>query len=83
MAFLAETNHEGWTATGGGDELERVPSGWGNAFEVPAGDGPLEINFTRSLIDYAALVALPLLWLFMIGAAFPSRRSEKERKLPA
>jgi hypothetical protein len=83
VAFLAETNNEGWTATGGGDELDRVPSGWGNAFEVPAGDGPLEIDFPRSVIDYAALVALPLLWLFMIGAAFPSRRSEKKRKLPA
>jgi len=83
VAFLAETNHEGWTATSGSDELERVPSGWGNAFEVPDGDDrPLEIAFPRSLIDYATLVALPLLWLFMIGAAFPSRRSEK-RKLPA
>jgi GT2 family glycosyltransferase len=83
VAFLAETKAEDWTATSGGDELERIQSGWGNAFEVPAGgERPLEIEFPRSLIDYASLVALPLLWLFMIGAAFPSRRSEK-RKLPA
>jgi GT2 family glycosyltransferase len=80
VAFLAETKAKGWTATSGGDALERIPSGWGNAFEVPAADErPLEIEFPRSLFDYAALVALPLLWLFMIGAAFPSRRSEKRK----
>jgi len=82
VAFLAETNDDNWKATSGEDELEQVQSGWGNAFEVPGGDTPLEIQFSRSLIDYAWLVALPLLWLFMIGAAFPSRRSEK-RKVPA
>ena len=82
VAFLAETNDDNWKATSGGDELEQTQSGWGNAFEVPGGDTPLEIQFSRSLIDYAWLVALPLLWLFMIGAAFPSRRSQK-RKVPA
>jgi len=80
VAFLAETRSEGWTATSGGEELERIQAGWGNAFEVSTGDEtPLLIEFSRSLIDYAALVALPLLWLFMIGAAFPSRRSEKRK----
>jgi hypothetical protein len=80
VAFLAETRSEDWKATSGGEELERVQAGWGNAFEVPTGDErPLEIEFSRSLIDYVALVTLPLLWLFMIGAAFPSRRSEKRK----
>jgi hypothetical protein len=79
VAFLAETRSEAWTATSGGEELERIQTGWGNAFEVTTDERPLEIEFSRSLIDYVALVALPLLWLFMIGAAFPSRRSEKRK----
>ncbi|MGH2699551.1 MAG: glycosyltransferase family 2 protein [Actinomycetota bacterium] len=80
VVFLAETRDENWSATSGGDELERTESGWGNAFDLPGGDeAPLELEFSRSLIDYAWLVVLPLLWLFMIGAAFPSRRSEKRR----
>lgn len=82
VAFLAESNDEDWKATSDGDELDRIQSGWGNAFEVPGRERPLEIQFSRSLIDYAWLVALPLLWLFMIGAAFPSRRGEK-REVPA
>jgi hypothetical protein len=80
VAFLAEARSEDWTASSGGEELERIAAGWGNAFEVSTGDErALEIEFLRSLVDYVALVALPLLWLFMIGAAFPSRRSEKRK----
>ena len=80
VVFLADSNDENWTATSDGDVLDRTNSGWGNAFEVPSGeDAALELEFPRSLIDYGWLVALPLLWLFMIGAAFPSRRGEKRR----
>jgi hypothetical protein len=80
VAFLAEARSEDWTASSGGEELERIAAGWGNAFEVSTGEErALEIEFSRSFVDYAALVALPLLWLFMIGAAFPSRRSEKRK----
>ncbi|HZK52508.1 MAG TPA: glycosyltransferase [Actinomycetota bacterium] len=80
VIFLTDTNDENWKATSGDDDLDRTQSGWGNAFELPAGDEtPLELEFPRSLMDYGWLVALPLLWLFMIGAAFPSRRGEKRR----
>ena len=83
VAFLAETNHENWSARRGGETLERIGSGWGNAFELPSGDdAAVTIEFPRSLVDYAWLIALPLLWLFMIGAAFPSRRAQK-RKAPS
>ncbi len=80
VIFLTDTNDENWTATSGDEDLDRTQSGWGNAFELPSGDeAPLELEFPRSLMDYGWLVALPLLWLFMIGAAFPSRRGEKRR----
>jgi GT2 family glycosyltransferase len=80
VAFLAETADEHWSATSGDDTLGRVESAWGNAFELAGSDSAsVDIEFGRSLIDVAWLVALPLLWLFMIGVAFPSRRSEKRR----
>ncbi|MGH2749781.1 MAG: glycosyltransferase [Actinomycetota bacterium] len=80
IVFLTETYDDRWRATGDGRDLERAPSGWGNAFELSAGvEGELEVDFPHSLPEYGWLVALPLLWIFMIGAAFPSRRSERGR----
>ena len=77
VVFLAESAHEGWNASVGHESLERVESGWGNAFDVP-GDaaGRVSIDFDRSIGDVVWLVAVPLVWVFMVGAAFPSRRSE-------
>ncbi len=80
VAFLAETSHDDWTATADGEALERVESGWGNAFSVPAGAvEALEVDHPRTALELATLIGLPLLWIFVIGAAFPSRRREKAR----
>jgi hypothetical protein len=80
MVFLAESTHDGWTATANGESLERAESGWGNAFSVPGGAvETLVVDHPRSAFEVATLTALPLLWIFVIGAAFPSRRREKAR----
>ncbi|MBA3290492.1 MAG: glycosyltransferase [Actinobacteria bacterium] len=80
VIFLAEAFHDNWNASSDGNALERANSGWGNAFELPAdAEGGLELDFPRSLADSAWLIGLPLLWAFVIGAAFPSRRGERRR----
>ncbi|MGH2702692.1 MAG: hypothetical protein ACRDJ2_13075, partial [Actinomycetota bacterium] len=74
------TSHEDWTATANGEALERVESGWGNAFSVPSGAvETLVVDHPHTTLELAALIGLPLLWIFVIGAAFPNRRREKAR----
>ncbi|MGH2735088.1 MAG: hypothetical protein ACRDKZ_05885, partial [Actinomycetota bacterium] len=61
-------------------ELTRVEGGWGNAFSLDASQGGgLELDYPRSTSDGAWLIAMPLLWVFMVGAAFPSGSGQRAK----
>lgn len=75
IAFLPETSHPRWTATAGGEQLERTDGGWGNAFEVP-GDAnePLEMRFRRPGSHLALWIVVGLAWIVVLGAASSTKR---------
>jgi GT2 family glycosyltransferase len=71
VLFLAAQHDPAWTASVGDEVLPRIPSTWGNAFEVPASaGGQLEIVFPRPPSQVAWLVAVAIAWLIVIGASF-------------
>lgn len=74
--FIAEAYDPGWTARVGDREIERIPGGWGNAFEVPEGErGELVVAFPRVPADYLWLLGIALLWIVVIGSSFSRHRS--------
>lgn len=75
VAFLPETSHPRWTATAGGDELQRAEGGWGNAFEVPsASEEGLEMRYARPGLHLVILVIVGLAWIVVLGAASSTKR---------
>lgn len=75
---LAERSARGWHATLDGRPLPAVDAGWQQAFELPPGDGHLEISYESRwhqpwLIGTASLLALTLLLALPTG-----RRHEDE-----
>ncbi len=71
LLFLAEAEHVGWRATVAGEPLERAEGGWGNAFELPAGQqGRLVVSFPHRNARTAVLFVLALAWIVVVGAAF-------------
>jgi GT2 family glycosyltransferase len=79
VAYLAEAADEGWTGELGDEPLEKVAGGWGNAFELPAAEGELRVEFPMSVRHVVWLIVIALVWVAAVGAAFPSRRSTRER----
>jgi hypothetical protein len=73
--FLAEAADNGWRAELDGVELERVDAGWGNAFEVSAGSGRMQISYDRSLGMVLWIVVLFFAWIVVIGASFSRRKT--------
>lgn len=80
VVFLAETAHEAWTGKLADAPLERVEGGWGNAFAIPSGqEGELAVEFPLSIQQIVWLTLIALVWIAVVGAAFPSRRTIHER----
>ncbi len=78
VVFLAEAEHERWTAELASDPLDRVDGGWANAFEISGAErGELTVEFPGSVRHVVWLTVIALVWVAAIGAAFPSRRSAR------
>lgn len=76
VVFVAETADDGWQASVGERDLDAIPGGWGNAFEVPTNvEGKLEIRYARTAAYYFWLSVIPLMWIVAIGGAFSRRRA--------
>jgi GT2 family glycosyltransferase len=72
--FLAESNDSRWRGEVAGRALGRAPGGWGNAFVITSGmEGPIELDYGRSLGELLWIAVIFLLWVFIAGAAFPGR----------
>lgn len=73
VVFLAEAGDDGWVATAGEERLERIESGWGNAFALPPGDARVEVRYESSPTRYLWIAALVFAWLVAIGVGAPRR----------
>jgi GT2 family glycosyltransferase len=75
--FLAESADDGWSARIGDERIERVESGWANAWAVPdSADGPLAVEFDRPAAGGWVLAAVIVGWAITVGAAFSKRRAQ-------
>jgi GT2 family glycosyltransferase len=80
--FVAEGDHTRWRAYAGETELDRIDTGWGNAFSLPAVvDTRLVVRFDRPLSGYAWLTGFVIAWIFILGVAFPRRREQRWDRL--
>ena len=83
IAYLAEQNDAEWEASAGGEPLPRSDAGWANAFEVEDTEaGTVSAAYPRSLGDLVWRILMPLLWIAMVGLAFPRspRRARTDRR---
>jgi GT2 family glycosyltransferase len=72
VAVLGESSDERWEAQANGETLERASDGWSNSFVVEAGENPtLTAEYPRSLGDVIWIVLVPLVWIALLGIAFP------------
>ena len=72
IAFLAETRHEDWKAEAGDEDLTRTEGGWANAFAVDDTDNEaVTAAHPRSTGDLIWRVLMLLVWIALIGLAFP------------
>lgn len=75
VAFLAETEDPGWSASLDGEPLSRSSRSWGNAFRIPPGaEGLLSISFPRTTEHLIWLVGIALAWIVVVGASFSRRK---------
>jgi hypothetical protein len=71
-AFLAETRHVDWEAEADDQELERTEGGWANAFSVDEADSDVVVvENPRSTGELVWRIAMLLIWIALIGLAFP------------
>jgi GT2 family glycosyltransferase len=78
-AYLSEAEHEGWTAELADEKLDRTDGGSGNAFELPSDNGELVVEFPSSIPHVVTLALIAIVWVAVLGAAFPSRRTGRGR----
>ena len=75
VAFLAEQDHDSWTATLNGAPLERASGGWGNAWAVPmSAEGRLEVRYRRPVGGIVILFVVALLWIVVAESAVSRTR---------
>ena len=83
-AVLTEAHDDRWTASVGGEQLERIDAGWANGFDVPSGSsGTLVMKYPRSAIQTILLIVIALAWIAVIGGAFPRRRRQPSLEGPS
>jgi GT2 family glycosyltransferase len=81
VAFLAESNDGSWIAEASGEELPRTDGGWGNAFDVGPGEHPsVTVASDRTWGDLARLIVVPLIWIALLGVAFPRSGDRRGRR---
>ena len=84
VAFLAEAGHEDWTARSNGESLSGIEAGWANAFQVPDPRNPtVSASFPRSLGDLFWRLLMPLVWIGMVGLAFPRTTARLSSRRPS
>ena len=75
VLFAAEAHDPRWKANVGGEGLEPVEGGWGNAFQIPSSaSGELVLKFPRPFSQVLWLLIILLAWIVIAGAAFSRRR---------
>ena len=74
VAFLAESGDLAWEGQFQDEKIDSIDTVWGNAFDVPDGEGKLEIQYPRSFTSLMLLFAVALGWIVVLGASFSSRR---------
>jgi GT2 family glycosyltransferase len=74
VAFLAESDDPAWEGQFQDEKIDSIDTVWGNAFDVPNGEGKLEIQYPRSFTSLMLLFAVALGWIVVLGASFSSRR---------
>ncbi|NGO48530.1 glycosyltransferase family 2 protein [Streptomyces ureilyticus] len=80
---LADTADEGWTATLDGKPLTRTTlDGWAQGFELPAGDGRLDVTFEPPALHTGWLWAQGALAVVLVVLALPGRRRDVDDDLP-
>ncbi|GGK95387.1 glycosyltransferase family 2 protein [Streptomyces flaveus] len=80
---LADTADEGWTATFDGKPLTRTTlDGWAQGFELPAGDGRLDVTFEPPALHTGWLWAQGALAVVLVVLALPGRRRDVDDDLP-
>ncbi|MFE9651014.1 glycosyltransferase [Streptomyces sp. NPDC006365] len=80
---LADTADEGWTATLDGKPLTRTTlDGWAQGFELPAGDGRLDVTFESPALHTGWLWAQGALAVVLVVLALPGRRRDVDDDLP-
>jgi GT2 family glycosyltransferase len=80
---LADTADEGWTATLDGKPLTRTTlDGWAQGFELPAGDGRLDVTFEPPALHTGWLWAQGALSVVLVVLALPGRRRDVDDDLP-
>ncbi|MFG2027222.1 glycosyltransferase [Streptomyces sp. NPDC048825] len=80
---LADTADEGWTATLDGKPLTRTTlDGWAQGFELPAGDGRLDVTFDPPALHTGWLWAQGALAVVLVVLALPGRRRDVDDDLP-
>jgi GT2 family glycosyltransferase len=80
VAVLSESVDPGWEAHANGEQLARGEGGWANSFELEAGENPrVTANYPRTLGDLLWLIIVPLVWVALLGIAFP-RSSQRDRR---
>ena len=74
VAFLAETADPSWEGQFKDEKIDRIDTTWGNAFDVPGGEGKLELQYPRSTMSLLLLLGVGLGWIVVLGASFSNRR---------
>jgi GT2 family glycosyltransferase len=75
IAFVPQTNDEGWIAAIDDQDLGRADGGWGNAFDIPVeAEGDLTVAFRRGTEQIVLLVVVGIAWAIVLGACFSSSR---------
>jgi hypothetical protein len=74
VAFLAETADPSWEGQFKDEKIDRIDTTWGNAFDVPGGEGKLEVQYPRSTMSLLLLLGVGLGWIVVLGASFSNRR---------
>jgi GT2 family glycosyltransferase len=83
VLFVSEARNERWKASLAGRQLRRVPTSWGNAFEVPAGAGRIDAYVPRPIGHYVWMIGVGLAWVVAVGAALFPRPGRREQPVEA
>jgi GT2 family glycosyltransferase len=71
IAVLTESRDDGWTAQAGSEGLGASEGGWTNSFDVAGSTEEVTVQYPRSAGDLIWRILMPLLWIALIGLAFP------------